>query len=163
MSDQEPELPEIRDSKPNESGDLPSIPAKSPQPKNLQIASPRDLLDRLRAANRARRCQHVKANGQTCGSPALRNGPFCYFHEIWRCRPLGMPHQPEPNGAVYKLPLLEDANGVQMALQQVLDSILANKMDLRRAQILLYGLHTASANVKHTRFSPTCDVSTELL
>lgn len=62
-----------------------------------------------------------------------------------------------------KLPLLGDANGVQLALQEILDSILANKMDLRRAQILLYGLQTASANVKHTYFNARSDTSTELL
>lgn len=161
MSD-ESESHEIRDSKSNESGELPSVPAKSPEKRNLRIASPQDLIDRLRAANRSARCRHVKSNGQRCGSPALRNGIFCYFHEIWRCCPIGHPHGPDPSGAVYKLPLLEDANGVQMALQQVLDSILANKMDLRRAQVLLYGLQTASANARHTHFNAMSDVTTEL-
>jgi len=31
-------------------------------------------------------CQHIKKNGSQCGSPALRNQQFCYFHD--RCRPL---------------------------------------------------------------------------
>jgi hypothetical protein len=26
-------------------------------------------------------CNHVMPNGNTCGSPALRNQRFCYFHQ----------------------------------------------------------------------------------
>ena len=32
-----------------------------------------------------RRCQHIKTNGTQCGSPALRDGKFCYHHQ--ECRP----------------------------------------------------------------------------
>lgn len=32
-------------------------------------------------ANLARRCSHVHDGGQSCGSPALRDHDFCYYHE----------------------------------------------------------------------------------
>ena len=31
---------------------------------------------------RVARCEHVKVNGTQCGSPALRDQPYCYFHAI---------------------------------------------------------------------------------
>src|SRR5947207_11522382 len=33
---------------------------------------------------RVPRCQHIKTNGTQCGSPALRNGAYCYVHYRWR-------------------------------------------------------------------------------
>ena len=29
------------------------------------------------------RCQHIKVNGIQCGSPALKDRKFCYFHQRW--------------------------------------------------------------------------------
>ena len=139
----------------NDSGDLPSLPSKSPPLGNLEIAPPTPTLqDRLHRANQTIRCHHIKSNGIRCGSPALHDEIYCYFHHIWRTEPECFPHRPDPNGALYKLPLLEDANGVQMAIQQVLDSVLSSKLDLRRAGILLYGLQTAAANLRRTTFEP---------
>jgi hypothetical protein len=63
------------------------------------------------------------------------------------------------------LPLLEDADGIQMAIQQVLESIISNKMDLKRANTILYGLQTAASNIKRTHFDGAGlrrEVSTEL-
>ncbi len=31
-------------------------------------------------------CSHIMPNGNTCGSPALRNQRFCYFHNEQRKR-----------------------------------------------------------------------------
>jgi hypothetical protein len=30
-----------------------------------------------------RRCQHIKVNGAQCGSPAVREHNYCYFHMRW--------------------------------------------------------------------------------
>ena len=148
----------------NKSGDLETIPPKSPSPANLQIppGTP-SLEERLDRANQSARCEHVKTNGTRCGSPALRTEPYCYFHRIWRSQPERKPFQPDPNGIVWNLPILEDSDGIQMALQLVLDSVLSNHMDLKRASIILYGLQTAAANVRRTNLQPYAPkVSTEL-
>ena len=65
-------------------------------------------------------CQHIKTNGLQCGSPALRDHRFCYFHQ----RTLDLHHlrRRRPEMRLY-IPLLEDANAVQIAIQQVAEAI----------------------------------------
>jgi hypothetical protein len=53
---------------------------------------------------------------------------------------------------VYSMRLLEDANAVQVALMQVLQRLGCGQMDPKTAGLMLYGLQTASANLKNTRF-----------
>ena len=146
----------------NESPDLPAPPPGSGKTRNLEIKGAPPDMSRAHASPR---CEHVKTNGIRCGSPALRTEPYCYFHRIWRSQPDLKPYLPDPNGIVWNLPILENPEGIQMALQLVLDSVLCNKMDSRRASILLYGLQTAAANVRRTRFdSIACrnQIATEL-
>ena len=133
----------------NESPDLPTAPRKSAEIQSLEI---KGGTPQMKAAHAAVRCHHVKTNGIRCGSPALREDIYCYFHRNWRTQPDCQPRRPDPNGILYNLPVLEDADGIQMALQLVLDSVLSNNMDLKRAGILLYGLQTAAANVRRTDF-----------
>ena len=53
-----------------------------------------------------------------------------------------------------KLPVLEDADSVQVALMEILRLLMRQKLDPKRAGLLLYGLQTASANLKRTAFEP---------
>ncbi len=90
----------------------------------------------------AYRCTHVKANGIQCGSPALTDGDYCYFHN----------HMRKPNpGCV--LPLIEDANGVQMAIMEVLRGAMEGLIEPKLAYTLLFGLQIASNNAKRARFN----------
>jgi hypothetical protein len=68
------------------------------------------------------RCQHIKVNGTQCGSPALNRRRFCWFHQQWRDRTVSI----KANGRSTKfdLPVLEDANSVQITLMQVFKLIL---------------------------------------
>ena len=99
------------------------------------------------------RCQHVKVNGTQCGSPALRRRRRCYFHD----RMLDGRKQfaaescikPRP---MFSMCLLEDANSVQVALMQVLNLLGSGQMDPKTAGLMLYGLQTASANLRHVKF-----------
>ena len=147
----------------NQSPDLPTPPAKSGKTLTLEI---KGVPPSMSAAHASPRCEHVKSNGIRCGSPALRDQIYCYFHHIWRNHQNDRePFTPDPNGMVWNLPLLEDPDAIQMSIQLVLDSVLCNKMDLKRASILLYGLQTAAANVRRTRFDPAPyrkEISTEL-
>jgi hypothetical protein len=55
----------------------------------------------------------------------------------------------------FVLPVLEDANAVQMALMQVMQLLAWGEMDRKVAALLLYGLQTASANLRYVDFEPS--------
>ncbi|MDP9263501.1 MAG: hypothetical protein M3O85_04165 [Acidobacteriota bacterium] len=102
-----------------------------------QLAKPVPTDDRLEAARQARRCMHVRANGVRCGSPAMRQNAFCFFHD----RLYNLP-------AEESFPFLEDAASIQMAIMQVLDGLRRGKLEPKVANSLLFGLQTASSNLK---------------
>jgi hypothetical protein len=52
----------------------------------------------------------------------------------------------------FEIPLLEDANAVQVALMRVMQKLARGQMDMKKAGLLLYGLQTASANLKNAKF-----------
>lgn len=69
----------------------------------------------------------------------MRGIEFCYYHR--------RVHE-GPRLLFPTLAMLEDAHGVQAALMEVLCAFLENSIDHRAAALLLYGLQTASANLK---------------
>ena len=106
------------------------------------------------------RCQHLKINGTQCGSPALRNERYCYFHHESNQTFLTVDDKPRarqrvrPRPVHVQLPLLEDANSIQVALMQIMRLVLAGEIEHRTAGLLLYALQTASANLAQTSFEP---------
>ncbi|HUK74136.1 MAG TPA: hypothetical protein VLV47_01545 [Candidatus Bathyarchaeia archaeon] len=104
---------------------------------------------------RPRQCEHIKSNGEFCGSPALRGRNYCYFHLTHIGRRLRAERSqaraqagPAANAVVeLKLPPFEDANSIQIALMQVVDALLNNRIDSKRAGLVLYALQTASSNL----------------
>ncbi len=99
----------------------------------------------------ARTCDHVRANGTLCGSPALKNADYCYFHAAQRERRLRIQAN-HPATQPFQLPLLEDADAIQIAVMDVANALLADRIDCRKASLLLYALQTATANVKNLDF-----------
>jgi hypothetical protein len=97
-----------------------------------------------------RTCKHVKANGEFCGSPALRGREYCYFHLTVLGRRLRtQKHIMKGENHYLQLPTLEDANSIQMALMQVMEALLRDQIDNKVAGLLLYGLQIASSNLQH--------------
>ena len=103
-----------------------------------------------------KQCEHVKASGEFCGSPALRGRKYCFFHLTHIGRQLRAERARErasqlgqPERAVLELPALEDADSIQIALMQVIDAILNERLDAKRGGLVLYGLQTASSNLRH--------------
>ena len=94
------------------------------------------------------RCQHIKTNGTQCNSPAMRDYRRCYFHEHWAPEFIGLNTQkkPHPVGEIV-LPVLEDASSIQSAICQVMSQLLQDRIDTKKAGLLLYALQTASANL----------------
>ena len=94
------------------------------------------------------RCQHLKVNGTQCGSPALRSRRLCFFHNNVRAAKAEiLADTSAPR--MFDLPLLEDANSVQMALMKVIQMLGSEQMDHRTAGLMLYALQTASSNLRN--------------
>jgi hypothetical protein len=87
-------------------------------------------------------CEHIKSNGVRCGSPALRGRRFCYFHYN-----LVGPR-------INVLPLLEDGNAIQLELGEIIRSLVDERIDTKRAALVLYALQIASLNLRNVNFEP---------
>src|SRR6202790_4917823 len=108
------------------------------------------------------RCEHIKVNGTQCGSPALRRSHFCFFHKRWHeSRIVLNANRASRARAALDLPVLEDADSIQVSLMQVMRLILNGQVDPKTAGLLLYALQTASSNLSRINFEPavpTCVV-----
>ncbi len=101
------------------------------------------------------RCQHLKINGTQCGSPALRRNRFCFFHKRFQDEQIKLSADRARRGvATFVLPVLEDANAIQIALMQVMRLLVSQQIDHKTASLLLYALQTASTNLRMTTFTP---------
>jgi hypothetical protein len=96
----------------------------------------------------ATRCRHIKVNGTQCGSPALRNKKFCFYHQEYRPWKVECySNIPEATGEI-ALPYFEDAHSVQLVIRQVVQMVLQKRIEQKTASILLYALQIASSNLK---------------
>jgi len=101
------------------------------------------------------RCQHLKTSGTQCGSPALRRNRFCYFHKRYQDERIRLNVDRRRRGtATFFLPVLEDANSIQMSLMQIMRLLLTGQIEHKTASLLLYALQTASTNLRLTNFKP---------
>src|SRR5215469_17155652 len=108
-------------------------------------------------ANYPNRCQHIKINGTQCGSPALRRNRFCFFHKRYQDERIKLSADRARRGsATFVLPVLEDANSIQVALMQVMRLLLSQQIDHKTASLFLYALQTASSNLRQPNFKPFC-------
>jgi hypothetical protein len=96
-------------------------------------------------SNVKQQCRHIFTDGRRCGSPCLRLESFCYYHHTTR-KPIADPAARRSRRAL-TLPLPEDRSAIQHSIGEVLQRIAANKLDPRRAGLLLYGLQIAAMNL----------------
>ncbi len=92
-------------------------------------------------------CSHIKVNGVRCGSPALRGEAFCYFHQRL-IRGVRTP----PKSRLHPMAFLEDKESIQVSLMEVINALVRNTIDFRRAQLILRALHIATKNAPRTDF-----------
>jgi len=99
----------------------------------------------------AARCHHITTSGVQCGSPALRNLRFCYYHQQGRSQATEYYSEAPFTAIETDLPLFEDAHSIQLAVRQVAHMLLQQKIDHKTAGLLLYSLQIASANLKQMK------------
>jgi hypothetical protein len=92
-------------------------------------------------------CTHIKVNGVPCGSPALRGEVFCYFHQRM-IRGVRTP----PKSRLHPIALIEDEEGIQASLMEVINALVRNTIDFRRAQLILRALNIAVRNSPRVHF-----------
>src|SRR5208282_6539345 len=93
-------------------------------------------------------CTHIKVNGVPCGSPALRGEIFCYFHQRM-IRGVRTPAK----SRLHPIALIENEEGIQASLMEIINALVRNTIDFRRAQLVLRALHIAVRNSPRVHFS----------
>jgi hypothetical protein len=97
----------------------------------------------------ASQCHHIKTSGVRCGSPALRDRRYCYYHQ--RQRPVMVDLGDEDKPLIVPWPVLEDAHSVQFAIRNVAIRLLDGTIGPKTAGLLFYALQIASSNLKQMK------------
>jgi hypothetical protein len=91
-------------------------------------------------------CRHVKEDGTYCGSPALRDRKYCYYHLMQRGRRLRRARALRDNQP-YRLEIqsLDNLYAVRAALTDIAQALAAGQLDPRTAGKLLYAIQQVSS------------------
>jgi hypothetical protein len=92
-------------------------------------------------------CTHIKVTGVRCGSPALTGEQFCYFHQSAH-RGVRKP----PQSRLHPIAMIEDEESIQASLMEVINALMRNTIDLKRAELILRALHIAVKNARRAKF-----------
>ena len=90
------------------------------------------------------RCQYINSENDQCGSPALRDDHYCYFHKNWRDNELRRLRGLRPSLA---LPDMHDENSLEGAFTELLRLMLTDQIGDDRAGQLLHALQTSSPDL----------------
>src|SRR3954451_3198848 len=105
------------------------------------------ILDRINLMENRKTCTHIKVSGVRCGSPSLRGEQFCYYHQRMHCG-VRTPRQ----SRLHPLACIEDKESIQSALMEVMNALLRNTIDMKRATLILRALHIAVKNAGRAGF-----------
>jgi hypothetical protein len=108
------------------------------------------LKQRLKIADMAPRCQWVKQDGTSCGSPQMKQHIYCFAHKQMaeaRALMLMLPPPPPP----------EDANAIQVGLMRIQKAVIEDTISMKKAGLLLYSMQLALTNVGQTTFGQAKD------
>ena len=96
----------------------------------------------------ATRCLYTKVDGTRCGSPAMEGAQRCFFHIRMTRR------DPE-----LEIPPVEDSNSLVFALLEIVRAIQHDKIEVRKASAMLYGLQLVQNVLKNVTLGKVPDVS----
>jgi hypothetical protein len=94
-----------------------------------------------------RRCTHIQITGHRCGSPALKQEYFCYFHTR-----MIKGVQTRVDSQIHPIALIENAEAIQAAIMHTIDAVLKGTMDNKRSNIVLKALYIAVRNSRNVYF-----------
>ena len=99
-----------------------------------------------------RSCQHIKSDGIQCGSLALRDRRYCYYHNKSREYEIARRRGRRSQLRHVNIPDLENPNAIQGALGEVIRLMLTDQIDVRKAGLVIYALQTAAKNLDQLFF-----------
>jgi hypothetical protein len=119
-------------------------------------------------------CRHIKTNGRRCKSPSLGLSAFCYFHSrllrrhkhLVETAPVLSANHPNQQASATEtpqylpepfeldLPPLENVESIQVSISLLVAALARNRIDSKRAAVLLYGLQLASTNARSVTIEP---------
>jgi hypothetical protein len=105
------------------------------------------LKARLTLADMAPRCQWVRQDGTSCGSPQMKQHIYCFAHM----------QMAEARTLMLMLPVAEDANAIQIGLMQIQKALIEDRISMKKAGLLLYSMQLALTNVGQTTFGQAKD------
>src|SRR5579864_1938738 len=100
------------------------------------------LKQRLKLADMAPRCQWVRQDGTSCGSPQMKQHIYCFAHI----------QMAEARALMLRLPPPEDANAIQIGIMRIQKAMLEGTISTKMAGLLLYSMQLALTNVGRTTF-----------
>ncbi len=106
-------------------------------------------------------CRHIFADGRQCGSRALREQQFCYYHYAHRV-PVLANRRRRQKASGFDLSCidgLDNHTSIQISLAEVLGRVANNTIEPKRAWLLLYGLQIAGNNLRRARPTPEAAVA----
>jgi hypothetical protein len=94
-------------------------------------------------------CRHIKEDGAYCGSPALRDNKYCYYHLQQRGRRLRRARALRDN-VPYQIDIqsLDNPYAVRTAITEVAQALAAGQLDHAVAGKILYAIQQASSQNK---------------
>jgi len=125
------------------------ILALAPNSREANILRPhyQKILAKVNAMSHDRSCTHIKVTGVRCNSPALRGEQFCYFHQNAH-RGVRRP----PQSRLHPIAMIEDEESIQYALMEVINALMRNTIDVKRATLIIRALHIAVKNASRVKF-----------
>ena len=105
------------------------------------------ILEKVNAMSNDHACTHIKVTGVRCNSPALRGEQFCYFHQNAH-RGVRRP----PQSRLHPIAMIEDEESIQYALMEVINALMRNTIDVKRASLIIRALHIAVKNAARVKF-----------
>src|SRR6266853_4585435 len=105
------------------------------------------LKQRLKLADMAPRCQWVRQDGTSCGSPQMKQHIYCFAHM----------QMAEARDLMLRLPPPEDANAIQVGLMRIQKAVIEDTISMKKAGLLLYSMQLALTNVGQTTFGQAKD------
>jgi hypothetical protein len=95
---------------------------------------------------------HIMVDGAHCGSPAMRHNRFCYHHKRQHEQRIALSAERARNSRTlaFTLPVLEDANSIQVSLTQIMRLLADGQIERKTASLMLYALQIATTNLHDT-------------